>query len=198
MGKALNFAGGVGLGALGMYYFDPNRGHSRRAYLRDQVFHYLRIARRDVQIASIDLAHRTQGVVAEAKSRLIHLEVPDHVLVERIRSKLGRIITHPKKIDLHADQGHVTVRGEVHLSDIESIISQIHSVQGVMSIVNELKTLVEEGQPVEVPGQRQSGISRGDRVFPLRSVRTPGAQLLLTSLAGSALSWYAFKRSKAG
>jgi hypothetical protein len=59
--------GAFGLGALAMYFFDPDSGKRRRALLRDQLVH----ARHEIgdyaEGTTKDLRNRAYGLVAEAR-----------------------------------------------------------------------------------------------------------------------------------
>jgi hypothetical protein len=55
-----------GLGALTMYYFDPQQGARRRALVRDQLVHARTVARREAEKKAKDLRNRARGAVAEA------------------------------------------------------------------------------------------------------------------------------------
>src|SRR5947209_6645305 len=88
--------GGAGLGAVAAALFDPVSGARRRALIRDQwvrikndTFHRLGKTRKD-------LRNRLEGLAAKT-SRITKSEVPDdQILIERIRSKFGRKVSHPK------------------------------------------------------------------------------------------------------
>jgi hypothetical protein len=63
----LRVIGAFGLGALAMYFFDPDSGKRRRALLRDQLVH----ARHEIgdyaEGTTKDLRNRAYGLVAEAR-----------------------------------------------------------------------------------------------------------------------------------
>src|SRR4051812_4901502 len=128
MRKVISLTGSFALGAGAMYLLDPHRGHSRRAYLRDKTVHYFRVVGRKTKIASADLEHRTRGLVAETKARLNRSEVPDEILIERVRSKLGRIVAHPKGVEISVNHGKVLLRGQVLPDEKEFLLTQIHQV----------------------------------------------------------------------
>jgi hypothetical protein len=64
----LSLTGGVALGALTMYFFDPARGHHRRALCMDQLNSAANTVKDAVDSAARDLTNRARGVLAEAKS----------------------------------------------------------------------------------------------------------------------------------
>jgi hypothetical protein len=73
----------VGLGAGLMYYLDPDRGRSRRACVRDRITHLLKEIDAAVGVTAHDLANRTHGLIAEARSVLVHNQ--DHTPVASVR-----------------------------------------------------------------------------------------------------------------
>lgn len=66
----LRVIGAFGLGALAMYFFDPDSGKRRRALLRDQLVH----ARHEIgdyaEGTTKDLRNRAYGLVTEARGLL--------------------------------------------------------------------------------------------------------------------------------
>src|SRR5438094_824144 len=91
----------AGLGAGLMYVFDPVQGRRRRALVRDQFVHALHELDDAIGVTFRDVSHRSSGLWAEARSlpaRLSGEAVPDRVLEERVRAKLGRYVSHPGSI----------------------------------------------------------------------------------------------------
>jgi hypothetical protein len=62
--------GGIGLGALLMYLFDPDRGRGRRARLSDQLTSKVNRLGEAAQAKGRDLRNRAQGILHEAGSIL--------------------------------------------------------------------------------------------------------------------------------
>ena len=62
--------GGIGLGALLMYLFDPDRGRGRRARLGDQMTSKVNRLSEAAEAKGRDLRNRAQGVLHEARSIL--------------------------------------------------------------------------------------------------------------------------------
>ena len=63
----IRILGALGIGALAMYFFDPENGRRRRALLRDKAVHYNKEAREYADATYKDLRNRAQGVVAETR-----------------------------------------------------------------------------------------------------------------------------------
>jgi ElaB/YqjD/DUF883 family membrane-anchored ribosome-binding protein len=135
---ALAFAGGAGLGAALMYLLDPDRGRRRRHLLNDQVGSLM--SRSDDMIGkrARDLRNRARGLLAETRARIQHEEVDDEVLVERVRSRIGRVVSHPHAIEVAAHQGYVTLQGPILASEVEGLLSAVAAVRSVISVENRL------------------------------------------------------------
>ena len=176
----------VGLGAGLMYFLDPDRGRRRRALVRDQLVHTLHEIDDAVGVVSRDLANRSQGAwvgVCSLPGRLAGAEVPDGILVERVRSKMGRFLSHPSSIEVTARWGRVTLSGPVLAHEVDDLLAAVASVPGVADVENRLE--VHE-QPGDVPGL-QGGRGRPGEQPELMQLNWSPAARLLVGLAGGAL-----------
>jgi osmotically-inducible protein OsmY len=138
MNKALTFAAGVGVGTGIMYLLDPDRGKRRRALLRDKCAWSARRTGEIFEGTAHDLRNRTQGIVAELRSHFSQAPADDGVLVDRVRSKLGRVVSHPSAIEVTAQNGKVTLSGSILANEIENLLSCVRHVNGVNEVVNNL------------------------------------------------------------
>jgi hypothetical protein len=84
---------GAGLGAGLMYLLDPQGGGRRRALARAKAVHLLKKGGEAALKTSRDLGNRTKGLLAEARSSLRHEAVDDDILLDRVRSKIGRVVS---------------------------------------------------------------------------------------------------------
>src|SRR5712664_1436747 len=97
--RAASFVTGFVLGGVTVALLGRRR---QRAVLRDKSLSAARDAAGGVARRGRDLRHRLRGIVYRAKSRLADEEVPDDILVERVRAQLGRPVSHPRAIDVRA------------------------------------------------------------------------------------------------
>src|SRR5512141_1272544 len=139
MHKALSFLGGLGLGAGIMYAFDPDRGTRRRALARDKMIHLVRTSERAVDKASRNLTHRAWGLMAGARSALGDHGASDMILVNRVRSAIGRAVSHPHAIEVTAQEGRIVLRGPVLVDEIDRLIEAATNTRGVHGIENRLE-----------------------------------------------------------
>jgi osmotically-inducible protein OsmY len=136
------------LGAAAMYLLDPQRGPERRARLIDQATSVVRRTGRSCQRIGRDLGNRARGYAHEARGMF---ETEDAVsaeqLLQRIRSEMGHVVSHPGAIQVMTDnQGRVTLHGKVLASEADRLLSTVKGVGGVNEVVNLLsvKTTVQQ------------------------------------------------------
>lgn len=181
MNNTLKLLLSTGLGAATMYYFDPSRGRYRRALVRDQVVHQGHKARHGVDVVGRDTRNRTVGFVARLQSLLDRGQPDDVVLVERVRSCLGRMVSHPHSIKVEAKDGVVTLSGPILEDEVPLLIDCALGVPGVRDFRNELDVRAEPGS---VPGLQGSPRQRpGTRASFMQENWSPTARAL-AGLAG--------------
>lgn len=147
----------VAVGAAAMYLLDPDRGHSRRARLRDQA--EARARRLERRIGR--RVRYGEGVFRGRAHRLVHpqrhLPVDDTALVQKVRSEaLGAEPFSHWPITVDAVDGRVTLRGEVPTrGDATALELSVRRVFGVFDVENLLHT---PGTPA--PNKRDALIVR--------------------------------------
>jgi len=181
---------GIGLGAAFMYMFDPDRGRRRRALVRDKFRRVANKAPDAIDVTSRDLKNRARGLAAEVGSMFSESDAPDDVLVERVRSKMGRVVSHPSAIDVTANQGRVTLRGPILADEVDDLLSYVSRVQGVNDVDNQLEVHKDaDGVPALQGGRKRLG----DRFEFLQENWSPAARLI-AGAAGGALTVYGSSR----
>src|SRR3954468_8242047 len=111
----------LALGATLMYYLDPQAGRRRRALLRDQLAHAERLLREGRRVTARDVVNRAQGVWAEATRWLRAEPGSDAELVERVRAKLGRVVSHPHGLRVSASEGRVELTGPILAREVDTL-----------------------------------------------------------------------------
>jgi uncharacterized membrane protein len=197
MTKGMLLAGGLGIGAGLMYLLDPDRGRRRRAQLRDRVTSAVNRAACQANATAGDIAHRARGLMAEARTMLNGAEQPDDVvLAARIRSALGRAVSHPHALRVETDGGRVTLRGPVLAHEVPRLLARTAAVPGVRSVTDALDVHEEAGRlsALQGPGRDRgtgpvkwspesrllAGAVGGALMANCLTQRTPGAILLGT------------------
>ena len=137
----------MGLGTILMYLFDPQAGAHRRALVRDKTRRSARLAVKGTATTWRDARNRARGILSEVSSLLFEpRQVSDHVLAERVRSKLGTLVRHPSSIELAAEQGRVTLSGPIRSREVDGLLKGVRGVKGIIELVNRLDIHDEPGQ----------------------------------------------------
>jgi hypothetical protein len=159
MGHTLTLMNGMILGAMIMYVFDEHRGAKRRAYARDKLVRAGHLLGRAINKRTRDLMHRAVGSLAELRSGIRDraVDIPDEILVQRVRSQLGHVVSHPGLLEVSARQGYVSVRGPVLPEEAAGIRKRLTKIRGVKDCRAELEPQADLN--------RVSG-SRGARRMP--------------------------------
>ncbi|HEU4713627.1 MAG TPA: YtxH domain-containing protein [Pyrinomonadaceae bacterium] len=139
MNRTLGLISAAGIGAGFMYLFDPDRGKRRRAELRNKAKHFNHIAIESVGKTQRHLRNRLLGVRAEIGSLVRSEEVADDVLKERIRSKLGRLVSHPHSIEVKVVDGRSILTGPILAAEVVPLFEVISGIPGLKSIENLLE-----------------------------------------------------------
>jgi uncharacterized membrane protein len=129
---------GAAAGATAVYLLDPQHGPRRRARLRDQLVRAQHRLPRMIEVTIEDAGNRIQGLVAGVRQGMSDEQPDDVVLVQRVRSQLGRLVTHPGAITVTADGGRITLTGLVRRSEHEELIKGVDQVNGVTGIDDQL------------------------------------------------------------
>ncbi|HEY8520176.1 MAG TPA: SRPBCC family protein [Gammaproteobacteria bacterium] len=181
----------TGIGAAAMYYLDPARGRYRRGLVRDRIVHAGHLTKRGVRVVTHDMRNRALGTAASLRSVFDRAPPDDHVLADRVRACLGRVITHPASVHVEASQGVVTLSGPILEHEVPQLMDYVWSVRGVREVRNELEVHKEPGR---VPGLQGNPDRRpGERWSFLQDNWSPTARTL-GGLAGAAATLYGLSR----
>jgi hypothetical protein len=156
----LTLLGGVGLGAGLMYLLDPDGGGRRRALARDKAVHGLKVSGRALRRTSIDVGNRTRGLVAEAGSLLRQGSADDRKLEERVRSKMGRHVSHPSALQVQCQDGLVILSGPVLASEIDKVLAKVQKVKGVHEVESRLEVHESAENVPSLQGEGKNGSRR--------------------------------------
>jgi uncharacterized membrane protein len=175
---------GGALGALAMYFMDPQAGRRRRARTRDKAVHVAKRLNEAGKVTARDTAHRARGVIAGARRLLQREDVSDGTLVGRVRAALGRVVSHPHAIDVSASDGHVVLAGPILAHEVRPLIRTVRHVPGVHGLDDRL-TVYQEASHVSA---LQGGAPRqGSRFELLQENWSPAARLATGALGAGLL-----------
>jgi uncharacterized membrane protein len=170
-------------GVAGMYYLDPRSGRRRRALLRDQMTHALHQTVDAFDTTIADARNRAMGLYSVANSRLHSEQSDNEVLAERVRSKLGRVCSHPRAIRVACDDGSVILRGDILEHELSSVLRSVRHVAGVRKVIDELQL---HKRPGRMPFLQGNTHRHSPRVEFLQQNWAP-APRALAGVAGAAL-----------
>lgn len=186
----VTWLGGAAIGALTMYFSDPERGKRRRALTRDKMRSAMIRTGNAMDVATRDLGNRMQGM----RARATHFaragrasEADDPVVAGRVRSRIGRTISHPHPIHVIVQQGRVTVSGPVLAHEKDALLAAVSQVAGVREVIDRLKPHeTAEGMPA-LQSDPEARPSTVQGAWP------PGLRALATA-GGSLLTFYGMRR----
>ena len=182
MNKALLI--GAGVGAATMFLLDPARGKRRRALVRDKFALATRKTGECMEVTARDLRNRTRGTLAAIQSRFSSEQPDDSVLVDRVRSKLGRVTSHPSAIEVTAQDGNVTLSGPILAKEVPHLLTCVKWTSGVKDISTNLEVHEEAGNHPALQGGRERAGAR----FPLFQENWSPTARLLAGAAGASLA----------
>ncbi len=183
---------GAALGALAMYFTDPDQGRRRRARTRDKI-HSLMLTTGDARDVAIrDLGNRMQGF----RARILRTLTPgnpvldDQVLVSRVRTCLGRVVSHPHAVQVVAQRGQLALSGPILTHEKAGLLQQVNGLPGVTSVEDRLEVHTDATGVPALQGQ-----SRATQAASKRRAQnwTPALRAAAT-VGGSALGVYGLAR----
>ena len=143
----LSWMGGIALGAIAMYIADPVQGRRRRALIQDKLTHVTHATSRLMDQTLHDAHNRWSGLQASAMRMISPRQakpIDDHVLEARVRSRLGRAMSHMRDVEVHAHQGAVTLSGNLDSEEQEKVVRLVAAIPGVESVLGPTETHTEK------------------------------------------------------
>jgi hypothetical protein len=181
----LLFITGASVGAGVMALLDPGRGAYRRSLIRGQLVRASHKTADGVDALARDAANRVRGIAAEARSVMRSDHVGTRKLVERVRAELGRVVSHPRALDVIAsDDGCVCLAGPILTEEADRAIAAVRSVRGVCDVEDRLE---RHDLPEGVPSLQGGRTRRGRRSALLQESWSPTTKALVC-MAGTALA----------
>jgi uncharacterized membrane protein len=153
MGKFTSWLFGLGLGAGLMYFLDPQQGNRRKAMVRDRFVRLQNQGDDALQVATRDLRNRVTGILADAMTMVSDENIPDPVLEERVRSRMGFLARHPGAVDVSVDQGQVMLSGDMLSNEVDDFVRGLSRVRGIRGVQNNLRVHQEAGNIPQLQGE---------------------------------------------
>ena len=189
-GAGVWIGAGAALGAGLMAILDPERGKRRRALIRDKATRAAHAAGEAAGVTWRDLSHRAAGVASEARRIARREAVSNEVLAQRVRARIGRLVSHPGSIEVTANAGEVTLGGPVLQRELDGLLRGVRCTRGVTRMEDRLE--VHE-RPDGVPGL-QGGVAARDPRFDLFQRNWSPTARLFAGFAGAGLAGLGLRR----
>jgi gas vesicle protein len=176
---------GVAIGAGTMFLLDPDRGGRRRALIRDKAARAANKTVDGLDALTRDVANRTRGVAANVRDRFSDASVDDRKLIERIRAELGRVVSHPRAIDVSVlHEGCVCLTGPILSREADAALAAVVGVRGVSAVEDNLE---RHGSVEGVPALQGGRLRTGRRMGLLQNSWSPATRLMV-ALTGTAVA----------
>lgn len=172
---------GIAIGAGLMYVLDPEHGRRRRARMRDRVVSSWSKSNHLLQMAQRDASQRAQGLVAETQAMIRSEPVPDEVLAQRVRTRLGRFAAHPRALEIRAEDGKIFVSGPILRQEVDTVLNAIQTTRGVVDVEPSLEI---HDSPENVPALQGGRQPTGELPDLMQENWAPATRVLGTIAGG--------------
>ena len=135
---------GLGAGAVAAYFSDPELGRIRRAAFANGARRVLANAAHEGKKSLEDSRNRLSGLAARCWAKNETESPSDCVLEQRIRSRIGRVVSHPRKIHVVCDGGTATLWGVVFQEEISELVRTVEATPGVKEVLDHLEIALPE------------------------------------------------------
>jgi len=131
---------GISAGAAAMFFFDAISGGRRRALVRDKIVGVSHDAAHFAQAKSKRAVDHLKGLVVTRHLDRVTRSEPqsDQQLHDRIRARLGRVVSHPRSIHVVVNQGCVSLTGHILTKEVDRLINEVRHNVGVTAVDNQL------------------------------------------------------------
>ncbi len=75
----------------------------------------------------------------ELRSRVGHDSAGEEILHGRVRSALGRAVSHPGALEVAVTDGRVTLQGQVLADELDAMLDAVRRMRGVSEVRNEVE-----------------------------------------------------------
>lgn len=179
------FFSGLLAGAAAAWFMDPQSGRRRRTLLKDAAVHTGHVIKKNADKTSRDLRNRARGRLAAGRSFFQQDQATDAVIEQRVRSQLGRLVSHSDAIQVRCNNGEVTLSGHLLAAEADRLLSRVRSVRGVRAVDSRLHLHQEPGDNPDL--QPRNGHANGTNNNFLQNHWSPATRFA-AGAAGIALA----------
>ncbi len=181
---------GVGVLVVGgglIYLLHLADGRRRRREILDRAGRAGREAAESTARVVRHLRNRAAGMVAAARRHLRRDQTTGVKLASRVRSRLGRVVSHVHALDVSVEDGRVVLAGPILASEVSAALAEVSRVPGVDRVDDEMDAFEEPGGVPALQGRLRPS-ARLDLSQPAIAARVPlatvaGAGLLAVAVA---------------
>ncbi|MBZ5523685.1 MAG: SRPBCC family protein [Acidobacteriia bacterium] len=190
--------GGLGAAAAAVYFADPKRGAQRRANFARGAGNLFEKAKAEGERSIRDLQNQLAGISARLRSHFELGEVSDRVVEERVRSRIGRIASHARRIRVLCDHGVVTLWGPVFNEEVPELLHAVNGLPGVREVRDHLEPFASDDPNSPLA---KEPVHHDD---PLRHARKQArlnwspTKRMMIGAAGAGLALYGMTRKEKG
>lgn len=138
MASVFRLAAAFAAGAAVMYYLDPIAGRRRRALVRDKGLSGAHDVQAFARSKARHAGDRVHGAVARLRTSLSAAPVADAQLRERIRARLGRVLSQPGAVSVQVVDGYVLLSGSAAPAEIDDLLDTVATMRGVEALEHDL------------------------------------------------------------
>src|SRR5919204_478701 len=77
------------------------------------------------------LKHRSRGLAAGARFRLMGRTSDDRILYERVRAQIGRYLAHPHAVEVKVEEGVARLDGDVLSGEDRRAVRGVRRIPGI-------------------------------------------------------------------
>lgn len=176
---------GLCTGAVAAYFSDSKIGEIRRTAFAKGAKRILTKAAHEGKKSLEDSRNHLVGLLSQYTPKFQAEQASDRVLEERIRSRIGRVVSHPHKIHVVCQGGVATLWGIVPQEEISELVRVAEATPGVSEVLDHLEIgpaeefATGQNNPLrEARNEIRLNWSRSKRLL----VGTTGAALALTGI----------------
>ncbi|HEX2272095.1 MAG TPA: SRPBCC family protein [Pyrinomonadaceae bacterium] len=129
-------------------------------------------------------------MIAQTGSLFRSAPASDQILEQRVRSKMGRVVSHPHAIQVKGENGRVTLSGPILAHEVKDLMTSVAGVSGVTEVIDNLDVHKQAGNISALQG----GQPRPGDEFELMQTNWSPAARAGAGAAGAALVGYALAR----
>lgn len=129
--------GAVAVGAVAMYFLDPERGSYRRGYIRNKAW---RSGKSFSDAMGNAVGNRLPQYWQRAKDAAAHAGhmIDDSSLTQKLRAEVARFADAANDIDVQVNNGYAYLRGAAPRKIAHKLAKRARSISGVLGVENHI------------------------------------------------------------